>query len=391
MTEAKTSGLVGAFDALPPHPRFEALVTLVRAVATRMATDRRLEWKPLADSVSEADRGSLTAEDTKTELGELWSVLEHGPKTADEERLLAALWAHAIAEAPPRSTEEEDVFVSRVVWLAASTPFDATPLLDRVLGDHAEPFWKALGAYVEQAFTSEVHEGGRGLPVFGALLLSSSSSSGASKEARRVAARVGDKAIAGLLAPTSLRAELKGELVAPPRSPAITVLMAVTGVLFVCASARVAARLALGYQRPAELFLSNESIRIRSRTVVLGRNLRERDLVLPRPGLQRAIREVRYPRAAFYAGLFFLSLGSLFGVHTFIDGVRSASPSLLFYGVVVIALGVALDFLLSLPGSGAAGRCGLVFVNRDGRAFAVRGVDATAADQALARLAEAKS
>jgi hypothetical protein len=125
--------------------------------------------------------------------------------------------------------------------------------------------------------------------------------------------------------------------------------------------------------------------------VVLGRKLRERDLVLPRPGLQRAIREASYPRAAFYAGLFFLSLGSLFGVHTFIDGVRSASPSLLFYGVVVIALGVALDFLLSLPGSAAAGRSCLVFVNRDGRAFAIRGVDPTAADQALARLAEAKS
>ena len=162
-----------------------------------------------------------------------------------------------------------------------------------------------------------------------------------------------------------------------------------TGLLFISAFVRIGARAAFGYRRPAEVLLTAGSVRVRARTLILGRPVRERDIVLARAGLARAIREVRYPRAAFYAGLLCLALGSLLGVHTFVDGVRSASPSLLFYGLLVIAIGIGLDFLLAMLDRGRPGTCGVVFVTRDGSATAVRGVDATLAERALRQLAEA--
>ena len=99
----------------------------------------------------------------------------------------------------------------------------------------------------------------------------------------------------------------------------------------------------------------------------------------------RITREVRYPRAAFYAGLLALALGSYVGVRAFADGVRAASPSLLLTGLVVIALGIAADFVLGSIVPGARGRVRLAFVPRTGKVLCIADVDAGRADDALAR------
>jgi hypothetical protein len=164
------------------------------------------------------------------------------------------------------------------------------------------------------------------------------------------------------------------------------VLLAITGLLFISAGVRLGARLALAYRRPAEIRFAGDSVHVHSRTLILGRTVRENDFVLAKQGLARAVREVRYARAAFYAGLFALAVGSLLGVRTFVDGVRSASPSLLFYGLVVVAIGIALDFALGSFGRGTKGTCRVLFVGRDGSSVCVKGVDAEVADAALAQL-----
>ncbi|NVL83962.1 hypothetical protein, partial [Escherichia coli] len=71
---------------------------------------------------------------------------------------------------------------------------------------------------------------------------------------------------------------------------------------------------------------------------------------------------VRYPRAAFYAGLLALAIGSYVGVRAFVDGVRAASPSLLLTGLVVIALGIGADFVLGSLVPGSRGRVRIAFV-----------------------------
>ena len=118
-----------------------------------------------------------------------------------------------------------------------------------------------------------------------------------------------------------------GELVAPPRGPVALVLLGVTGLLAAAHLVRLLGRVALRYRRPAELTATAKGVTVKSRTELLGRTLRQREVVIPVERLLRATREVRYPRLGLYAGLFALAVGSYFGVSLLIDGVRTARPS----------------------------------------------------------------
>lgn len=100
----------------------------------------------------------------------------------------------------------------------------------------------------------------------------------------------------------------------------------------------------------------------------------------------RATREVRYPRLGTYAGLTALALGSYIGVGWFIDGIRAQSLSLATMGLLVVVLGVALDFVLVSLLPGRKGKCRLVLVPRKGAATCVGWVDATKADALLRQL-----
>jgi hypothetical protein len=147
---------------------------------------------------------------------------------------------------------------------------------------------------------------------------------------------------------------------------------------------RLFARLALAYERPSELVVSDRGVVLRTRTRMLGRTLRDREQIIVRAGLVRVTREVSYPRAALYAGLLALTLGSWLGVRTLSDGVRAASPSLLLVGLLFVALGIATDFVLGSLLPSARGRCRVAFVPRSGPTLCIGNVDAKRADEALA-------
>jgi hypothetical protein len=183
---------------------------------------------------------------------------------------------------------------------------------------------------------------------------------------------------------------LAGELVMAPRGPAVTVVLAVTGLLFAYHAVRLLARLALSYKRPAEVTLSDGGVRVRARTVLLGRTLREREHVIARGGLARATREVRFPRLAFYVGLLALAIGSYFGVATLLDGLRAASPSLLLTGLLIVAAGVLLELLFGSLEPAATGRCRIVLVPARGPSLCVAELDPAKADAALRTFAKAR-
>jgi hypothetical protein len=182
---------------------------------------------------------------------------------------------------------------------------------------------------------------------------------------------------------------LVGELAAAPRGPVATGLLAFTGILFVALAARLVGRWVLAYRRPAEITLSEDGgVRVHWKTQLLGRTLRDRAVVVPRTGLARATRDVRYPSIALYAGLLALAVGSWVGVAAFVDGVRAASPSLLAWGLAIVALGLGIDFALSSLAPGARGRCRLLVVPRDGSRLCIGDVDTARADAVLARLSK---
>ncbi len=179
-----------------------------------------------------------------------------------------------------------------------------------------------------------------------------------------------------------------GEMMPAPRGPVVTAIMALTGALLVVRGARLVARLALAYRRPAELELAADGgVRVHWRTQLLDRTLGDGDIHVPRGALVRASREVLYPRMAMYAGLLALVAGSFVGVSALVDGIRSSSPSLIASGLAIVAAGLGLDFVASIVAPGLSGRCRVIVVPRDGARLCIGAVDVASADALLARLA----
>jgi len=379
-----------AYETLLQHLRLNDLAKLTHESMTGAAERRRAEPRP--ERVTElAAELKLSRQDATTPFGNALDVLGRGPEDDAERALVRALAAHVVALHPPKDRDDEDRLATDLLWLATYTPFDATGLLDRALGDQATTLWDAFADRIRRIDEGKLTSLGRGEALVAAVALASSRSKGASRQAAALAAEVRDRRLGRVLAAGVAGAPVEpllGEMTTPPRGLVATVLLAVTGILFAKQALRLMARVALAYKTPAELTLSDDGgVRVHWRVELLGRTLRDRDVLFPRSGLVRAAREVRYPRMALYAGLLALAIGSYVGVSAFVDGVRAASPSLLASGLAIVALGIALDFALSSIAPGVRGRCRLLLVPRHGAALCVAGVDLQRADAVLARLA----
>lgn len=384
---ASTGGPLAAYEAVARSARLPDLVAITQKVVGEAATARKSGWEFAAKVAAAAEEAKLSRADAETSFGNALKVLGSGPEGEAERALAAGLWAHAIAEA---RRDDDHRLSGDVLWLATHTAFDATSLLDRALGDEADDVWAAIGDRVRRIDEGKGTALGRGEAIVGCAALSASESAAARKVAAHLATRLRDATLVRLVAGSASaeaparEVRLEGEAVGAPRGPILTAILAVTGVLFAMHALRLVARFALAYRTPTEVVLSEAGVRVRTRIEMLGRTLREREHVIVRSGLVRVVREVRYPRAGFYAGLLALALGSYVGVRAFVDGVRAASPSLLLTGLVVVVLGVAADFVLGSVLPGARGRVRIAFVPRTGKTLCVTDLDAPRVDAAIA-------
>lgn len=385
-------------DELADHPRRDDLARLVHAVAFAAADERRSR---LSEGLAEAaDRAGISAKDADTPFGNVLTALEkcdrEGPGSASD--LLDVLLARGLALSPPEGAQAEARVAEALVWIAASTPIDALPVLDTALGEKAGGLWMAIGGIVRTADAGEAPSIGRAGALVAAAALGSSASPIARAESNVLAGEVRDPIVKSLLgglargaSPAALApgepVTASGELIPPPRGPIAFTLMAVTGVLLLLRAGRFVGRWVLRYRRPAEMRFSPRGVTVVSKTEILGRTLREHETHIPMEALLFARREIRYPRLGLYAGLFALAVGSYLGISLFIDGARAGSPELLGMGALVVAIGVALDFALVNAAPSARGRCRLVVIPRKGPAFALGSVDASQADAGLGRLA----
>jgi hypothetical protein len=377
-----------AFDALAAHGRLSDLVAITRAIATTAAEGRMSPWTNATKVRALAEEAKLTQEDAATPFGSALAVLERGPEDDSERALARALWAHAIAESPPKGREEEDRVATDVLWLATHTPFDAMPLLDRALGDASRELWDAITDRIRRVDQGKLPTLGRGEALVGCAALAESTSPAARKQAAKLATELKDQAMGRILSARTPSPEetLVGEMTMAPRGPVATTALALTGILFALHAARLVARVALAYKRPAEVTISESGVHVHVRTELLGRTIQERDHVILRSALARATRDVRFPHLAFYAGLLALALGSYLGVATLIDGARAASPSLLLTGLLIVAAGVLLEMVLGSVQPGVSGRCRVVLMPVRGRVLCVARVDPKRADVALGLL-----
>jgi hypothetical protein len=184
---------------------------------------------------------------------------------------------------------------------------------------------------------------------------------------------------------------LEGELSLPPFGPVLTTLLTVTLMLFVLQMARVLLRFVLAFKRPASISLGPNGLELNQRTELLGKVLRERSIVVPLGSLVKITRETRYARLGMYVGLVALVLGSYFGMGLLVDAVRvpGGSASLFGLAVLMMIVGLALDFTFSNAADTVRGKCRMLVVPQRGRTLCVGSLDPARADAMLATIAEA--
>jgi hypothetical protein len=164
--------------------------------------------------------------------------------------------------------------------------------------------------------------------------------------------------------------------------------LAVTGLLLLIELGYLVGRYVLSLRRTAEVRVSAAGLEVRTRTAMLGKTLLESATVIPRDGLVRVTREIRYPGLPMYTGLVALTIGSYIGVGLFVDGARAGSPSMLGTGLLIALFGLGIDFALSSLIPGARGRSRLLIIPRRGPMLCLAAVEVAAADRILGRLAK---
>lgn len=380
---------LAAYELLTRSARLADLVSMTQQIVSEGARARVHAWAFTSKVQASAEEVRLPREDAETPFGNALDVLGTGGTSPGERALASALWAHAVAESPRHHRDDEDRLAADILWLGAHTAFDATPLLDRALGEDASLIWAAIAHRVRRITQGNEASFGRAEAVLGCAALAASDSPRAKATCEELRNELSDPVLLRVLATmdgaSPEEVHLEGEMSGAPRSPLATTLMAITGLLFVINAARLVARLALAYRAPAEVSITDAGVRVKTHTELLGRTLFQREHVILHAALMRVVREVRFPRVGFYAGLLALAAGSYVGVRAFVDGVRAASPSLLVVGLLIIAIGIAADFVLGTLLPGSRGRCRLTFVPRTGPVLCIGDVDARRADDALKR------
>lgn len=381
------------FDQLATHPHVEALARLVHRSALEAARTRQVDFaaphRVGREPVTGGDEG-LTHDQANTPFGNVVDTLERGAERPSERALLSALLALGIRHDPPSDAEAGALLGVELVWLAAHTPCDALPELDRALDEGIDPIWEGVAL--------PLLEPEHAPPDFGmpeALMAAAALRQSSSRAARALRAsaesRIENPVLRALILPGADDAsEIRGQLVPPPRGPALTLLLAVTLLLFAAALGRLILRGALGYTRPATLHLGPQGLELSQRIELLGRTLRERSTLIPMSNLASITREVRFARVGLYVGLLTLVLGTYLGTGLLIDGLRVPGGSMPVFGLgaLLVGVGLLLDFLFSGISDSARGRCRIVIVPRRGKALCVGAVDARLADALLSEVAE---
>lgn len=371
-------------------PEGAALARTVREVGRRASHGRVRDIATAAADLLAAE--GLVAGRIVTGAGDPVLALERGNPSRGERRLLGAMLAKGVADDPPAGVDAEDRTTAELLWLAAHTPIDAFPALDAAAGDRSLGLWGALSDLVRRIDAGREPGFDRADALVGALALRHATSTDVQRAAQKLADEVEDPAVKDALSggqggvSISSGPPILGEMEPAPRGPFVTFLLAITGLMFIVGGARLLARLALGRKETAELSISGDGVLIKTKTEMLGRTVRESEHVLPPGSLARATRDVQFPRLALYGGLFALAVGSYLGVTLFVDGARAASPSLLGQGLLLVAVGVAIELALTSVWPGARGKCRVVFVPRKGGALCVGGLDVDAAERTISAL-----
>lgn len=384
-------------DKLREAPDTAALAALVSRVALASAVLRRPDLAskfhaPAAESLAAIQAGGIDPERAQTAFGNPLTALEQGPEGPAERQLLGALLAIGIGARLPESDSERDALAADLVWLATHSTIDALAFMDAALRETAAGMWEAV-AHVARDPEAVAPEFGRAEALIAAAAIAASKSEVAHRARLHLSHAATDTGVRALAAGavTANAERLDGELSLPPFGPVVTALLTVTLLLFALQVGRVLLRWVLAFKRPASISIGPNGLELSQRTELLGKVLRERSIVVPLGSLVRVTRETRYARLGMYVGLVALVIGSYFGMGLLVDAVRvpGGSASLFGLAVLMMVLGLAVDFTFSNAADTVRGKCRMLVVPQRGRTLCLGSLDPARADAMLATIAEA--
>jgi hypothetical protein len=388
------SEVVDKLRAVSDTPALAGLVTraaLASAVLRRPDLASKFH-APAAESLATIQASGITAEQAQTAFGNPLNALEHGPEGPAERQLLGALLAIGVAKALPEAEGERDALAADLVWLATHTSIDALGFLDAALQEQSAGMWEAV-AHVARDPEAVAPEFGRAEGLIAAGAIAASKSEIAHRARLHLSHAATDSAVRALAAGavTANAERLEGEMSLPPFSPVVTTILMLTLLLFVFQAGRLLLGLVLAFKRPASISIGPNGLELSQRTELLGKVLRERSIVVPLGSLVKVTRETRYARLGMYVGLMALVIGSYFGMGLFVDAVRvpGGSASLFGLAIVMMVLGLMLDFTFSNAADTVRGKCRMLVVPQRGRTLCLASLDPARADAMLATIAEA--
>lgn len=314
---------------------------------------------------------------------DLRQILEFGARSSEDLDLLSALMLLGTAASWPTEPSSQQTLARRLLWLETHSALRCLSSAGAIL-DGAR--LKDLGFSLLQLLESPDQELRPLTPaeraVGRAWLMTCAATECRSYSERAQAL----EHVANAVGASNL--ELRGDLGPKPRHGLLTALLAMTTLLFIDRAARAAGRYTLSFRSPAHLRLSERGLELTFHRELLGRVLKERKHLIPLSEIRQVLREVRYPRLGLYAGLAALTLGTLFGMRVFVDGLRVAGVSfvMMAWGAGFIVLGLGLDLLLTGLSDGAKGKCRLVVRTRNSGGFALGALNPTEVDSMLTEL-----
>jgi hypothetical protein len=328
----------------------------------------------MADAQSlECDTRLLRSRASRLKLkggsSDVLTMLEHGPRNADETACLSAFAAYgfimALSEMPAAErVATAERWVSRLDWLELATDYRIVACLRQLLPAADSDVVSLWRRALFQAVLRDDSAGG------------SVDARTRAKNALRVSALAQVQGEESILLLRSLRdcardpslralavallTELVGRDVAlgtplkvagvartPSRSVPMGMLRWLSGFALLSALQRLLFSL-VSLRRELEIELREEALWVRWHTSFFGRTVRMTEACYELQRVTGAFRRARFAMLSSLVSVLSLSLGVLLGGFFLFDGARGGAPWLLLAGAGLIALGAAVDLLLNV-------------------------------------------
>jgi hypothetical protein len=318
--------------------------------------------------VEVATRCGVTHATAATALGNVLELLELGAQSSAEVALISAFAARGFADAFAAATGSEqsrlaDQFVGRLDWLEVATDYRVTPYIDRLLGRAAargllDATYRAV--LRDDSADAKVDVAVRARNAARLSVLARAGDPTAQSELRALrkqaldptsralaAALVNEAVVEATEAALDEPLYVSGVSRPPSRSLPVALLRWLSGFALLQAVQRFLC-FVVALRRELEVELRGEALRVRSRTLLMGRTLRSTDACYELWRVTGAFRRARFALLRAVIGMISLSTGVLIGGYLVFDGARGGAPWLLLIGAAVVAAGSSVDLALNV-------------------------------------------